>query len=204
MKIGVLAAQGAFAEHIDTLRKLDTDAQPVRLPEHLLEVDGLIIPGGESTTISKLLDAYNLTPVVKRLAAEGMPVMGTCAGMILLAKRVIEDDNPVLNLMDITVRRNAFGRQVDSFQIDLDIPVLGIRPFPAVFIRAPSIEAADDSVDILATLPDGTVVAVRQGSLLATAFHPELTNDLRLHRYFLDMVRNGGRCAEETVTCSER
>ncbi len=204
MKIGVLAAQGAFAEHIATLRKLDTEAQPVRLPEHLLHVDGLIIPGGESTTISKLLNAYRMMPVIKRLAAEGTPVLGTCAGMILLAKHVLEDDTPTLGLMDITVRRNAFGRQVDSFEANLDIPALGNEPYPAVFIRAPYIEAAGTGVDVLATLADGTIVAVRQGNLLATAFHPELTDDLRFHRYFLDMVRDGERTTEEKVTCSER
>jgi len=203
MKIGVLAAQGAFAEHIETLRKLDTEAQPVRLPEHLLEVDGLIIPGGETTTISRLLSAYDMMPVIRRLAAAGMPVLGTCAGMILLAKHVVADETLVLELMDITVRRNAFGRQVDSFEADLDIPVLGEIPYPAVFIRAPYIERVDDNVDVLATLRDGTIVAVRQDNLLATAFHPELTDDLRFHRYFLDIVRDGGRHMEEKVTCSK-
>ena len=202
MKIGVLAAQGAFAEHIDTLRKLDTEAQPVRLPEHLLSVDGLIIPGGETTTISRLLNAYDMMPVIRRLAGEGMPILGTCAGMILLARHVVGDETPVLELMDITVRRNAFGRQVDSFEADLEIPALGEEPYPAVFIRAPYIESADGNVEILATLADGTIVAVRQDNLLATAFHPELTNDLRFHRYFLDMVRGSGRQAEEQVTCS--
>ena len=202
MKIGVLAAQGAFAEHIDTLRKLDTEAQPVRLPEHLLSVDGLIIPGGETTTISRLLNAYDMMPVIRRLAGEGMPILGTCAGMILLARHVVGDETPVLELMDITVRRNAFGRQVDSFEADLEIPAFGEEPYPAVFIRAPYIESADGNVEILATLADGTIVAVRQDNLLATAFHPELTNDLRFHRYFLDMVRGSGRQAEEQVTCS--
>jgi 5'-phosphate synthase pdxT subunit len=202
MKIGVLAAQGAFAEHIDTLRKLDTEAQPVRLPEHLLSVDGLVIPGGETTTISRLLNVYDMMPVIRQLAGQGMPILGTCAGMILLARHVVGDETPVLELMDITVRRNAFGRQVDSFEADLDIPALGKEPYPAVFIRAPYIESADGNVEVLATLADGTVVAVRQGNLLATAFHPELTNDLRFHRYFLDMVRGSDRQAEEQVTCS--
>ena len=188
MKIGVLAVQGAFAEHIDTLRKLDTEAQPVRLPEHLLEVDGLIIPGGESTTISKLLNAYDLMPLAKRLATEGLPVLGTCAGMILLAKHLVDDHTPALELMDITVRRNAFGRQVDSFETELAMPALGEKPFHAVFIRAPLIEKCRDGVDVLAKLDDGTVVAARQKNLLATSFHPELTDDLRLHRYFLEMA----------------
>jgi 5'-phosphate synthase pdxT subunit len=204
MKIGVLAVQGAFAEHIETLRKLATEAEPVRLPEHLLRVDGLIIPGGESTTISKLLNAYDMMPAIRDLAARGMPVLGTCAGMILLARNIADDDTPSLGLMDITVRRNAFGRQVESFETDLDMPVLGAEPYPAVFIRAPYIESAGAGVAVLATLADGTIVAVRQGNRLATAFHPELTDDLRFHRYFLDIVRDGGRSAEEKVTCSER
>ncbi|MCJ7605198.1 MAG: pyridoxal 5'-phosphate synthase glutaminase subunit PdxT [Dehalococcoidales bacterium] len=188
MKIGVLAAQGAFAEHIDTLRKLDTEAQPVRLPKDLQGVDGLIIPGGETTTISRLVRAYDLVPAILNKVTGGMPVFGTCAGMILMARRISGNNTPTLGLMDIKVRRNAFGRQVDSFETDLDIPAIGEEPYPAVFIRAPFIEEYDKGVQVLAKLPDGTVVAVRQGNLLATAFHPELTEDLRFHRYFLDMV----------------
>ena len=188
MKIGVLAAQGAFAEHIDTLKKLDTEAQPVRLPEELQGVDGLIIPGGETTAISRLLRAYDLVPAILNKAAGGMPVFGTCAGMILMARRISGNNTPALGLMDIKVRRNAFGRQVDSFETELEIHDIGEEPYPAVFIRAPFIEEYDEDVEVLARLPDGTVVAVRQGNLLATAFHPELTEDLRFHRYFLDMV----------------
>ncbi len=188
MKIGVLASQGAFAEHILTLKKLDIEAVPVRLPEELKGVDGLIIPGGESTTISRLMSAYSLMSEIASIARGGMPVFGTCAGMILMAKYISGNGVPSLGLMNIRVKRNAFGRQVDSFETELAIPVLGETPFLAVFIRAPIIEHCDDGVEVLARLDDDTIVAVRQGKLLATAFHPELTNDLRFHKYFLDIV----------------
>ncbi len=188
MRIGVLAAQGAFAEHIATLEKLDTEAVPVRLPEQLEGLDGLIIPGGESTTISRLMKAYNLMGSVTSGVARGMAVFGTCAGMILLARTIIGNHASSLSLMDISVRRNAFGRQVDSFETDLSVPALGDTPFPAVFIRAPIIESCDPKVEVLARLPDKTVVAVRQGRLIATSFHPELTDDTRFHRLFLDIV----------------
>ncbi len=188
MKIGVLAAQGAFAEHITTLEKLDTEAVPVRLPEQLEKVDGLIIPGGESTTISRLMNAYNLMQAVTSRAKDGMAVFGTCAGMILLARNIIGNHTSSLSLMDISVERNAFGRQVDSFETDLAVPALGETPFHAVFIRAPVIQSCDPAVEILARLPDRTVVAVRQGKLIATAFHPELTDDTRFHRLFLDII----------------
>jgi len=188
MKIGVLASQGAFAEHILTLKKLDTEAVPVRLPGELKGVDGLIIPGGESTTISRLMSAYSLMSEIVSIAKGGMPVFGTCAGMILMAKQISGNGTPLLGLMDIRVKRNAFGRQVDSFETELAIPVLGKKPFPAVFIRAPIIEHCDDGVEVLARLDDDTIVAVRQGKLLATAFHPELTSDLRFHKYFLDIA----------------
>jgi 5'-phosphate synthase pdxT subunit len=188
MKIGVLASQGAFAEHISTLKKLDTEAVPVRLPQELRGVDGLIIPGGESTSISRLMSAYNLMGEIGSMARGGMPLFGTCAGMILMSRNISGNTTESLALMDITVKRNAFGRQVDSFETELAIPVLGEKPFPAVFIRAPIIEKCDSGVDILARLEDGTIVAARQEKLLVTAFHPELTDDLRLHRYFLDIV----------------
>ncbi len=188
MKIGVLAAQGAFAEHIATLNKLHTEAVPVRLPADLAGVDGLIIPGGESTTISRLIDAYDLMAEISARVKGGLPLFGTCAGMILMAKEVTGNGTKSLGLMDIRVRRNAFGRQVDSFETPLVIPALGEIPFPAVFIRAPLIEACQDGAAVLAKLDDGTAVAARQGKLLATAFHPELTEDLRLHKYFLDIV----------------
>ncbi|MFH1651474.1 MAG: pyridoxal 5'-phosphate synthase glutaminase subunit PdxT [Chloroflexota bacterium] len=188
MKIGVLAAQGAFAEHISILSRQGVDALPVRLPREIAGVDGLIIPGGESTAISRLMGEDKLERRIGELAKKGLPVWGTCAGMILLAKGVNGVSPAPLGLMDIVVRRNAFGRQRESFETTLAVPVLGDPPFPAVFIRAPVIAQANGSVEVLARLPDGTIVAVRQGKLLATAFHPELTDDFRFHRYFLDMV----------------
>jgi len=188
-KIGVLALQGAFVEHIALLRRLDVEALPVRLPRELEGLDGLVIPGGESTTIGRLMTEYDLVAPLRKLAKEGFPMMGTCAGMILLAKQVSDIDVEPLDLMDIDVRRNAFGRQVDSFETDLEIPVIGEPPFHAVFIRAPYIARAGDGVEVLSRLPDGTGVAARQGNMLALAFHPELTNDPRLHDYFLSMVR---------------
>ncbi|MBN1161775.1 MAG: pyridoxal 5'-phosphate synthase glutaminase subunit PdxT [Dehalococcoidales bacterium] len=188
MKIGVLASQGAFIEHIITLNKLDIEAMPVRLPVELKGVDGLIIPGGESTTISRLMDSYKLAEEITALARDGMPVFGTCAGMILMASEISGNTTRSLGLMDITVKRNAFGRQVDSFETDLKIPVLGEKPFPAVFIRAPIIERYSNNVEVLARLDDNTAVAARQDKLLGMAFHPELTNDLRFHKYFLEIV----------------
>jgi len=189
MKIGVLAAQGAFVEHIAILTKLGVEASPVRLPAQLAGLDGLIIPGGESTSITKLMDSYNLTEEIRRLAKSGLPVFGTCAGMIIISGRLL-DGNGVrpLGLIDIGVRRNAFGRQRESFEEELPILALGAEPFHAVFIRAPFIVEFDKGVEILAKLPDGTAVAARQGKTLVSAFHPELTSDTRFHRYFLDMV----------------
>ncbi len=151
-------------------------------------MDGLIIPGGESTTISRLMNAYDLMNEIASLARDGLPLFGTCAGMILMAKHISGNGAPSLGLMDIRVKRNAFGRQVDSFETELAIPALGKTPFPAVFIRAPVIEQCDDGVEVLARLDDGTIVAARQGKMLVTAFHPELTDDLRFHKYFLDIV----------------
>ena len=188
MKTGVLASQGAFIEHITALNRLDIEAIPVRLPEELKGLDGLIIPGGESTTIVRLMESYNLLTEIAGLAGEGMPVFGTCAGMIMMAKNVSGNTMHTLGLMDITVKRNAFGRQVDSFETQLDIPALGKKTFPAVFIRAPIIENYDKSVEVLAKLENGIAVAAKQGKMLATAFHPELTEDLRFHRYFLDII----------------
>jgi len=188
MRIGVLASQGAFIEHIAALSQLKVEALPVRLAPQLNGLDGLIIPGGESTAISKLMLGSNLAEEIKRLAQNGTPVFGTCAGMILLSTKNSDQDVAPLGLMDIVVKRNAFGRQVDSFETELSIPVLGGKPFPAVFIRAPLIERANSNVEILAQLADGTVVAARQGKLLVSAFHPELTDDLRFHQYFLEIV----------------
>lgn len=191
MKIGVLAAQGAFAEHIAALRQLKIEALPVRLPSELSDLNGLIIPGGESTSISKLMLDYNLMGEIRNLSDSGLAILGTCAGMILLSKKILDSDVEPLGLMDITVRRNAFGRQKDSFETELAIPALGEKPFPGVFIRAPIIERANSTVEILTRLTAGTGVAVRQGRMLATAFHPELTDDLRFHQYFLDIVAEG-------------
>ena len=188
MKIGVLAMQGAFAEHIAVLHRLEVEAVPARLPQELLGLDGLIIPGGESTSISRLMLDYNLVSDIGALAKAGMAVFGTCAGMILIAEKVSDNEMEPLSLMNITVKRNAFGRQRESFETELSIPVLGEEPFPGVFIRAPMIERYDGSVEALAKLADGTVVAARDGRFLASAFHPELTADLRFHRYFLDIV----------------
>ncbi|MFC2020432.1 pyridoxal 5'-phosphate synthase glutaminase subunit PdxT [Chloroflexota bacterium] len=188
MKIGVLAAQGAFAEHITALRKLGVEAVPVRLPQELDGLDGLIIPGGESTTISKMMQDYSLAGKIKELAGKGLPIMGTCAGMILLADKVPDSRVSPLGLMSIGINRNAFGRQLESFETELAIPALGSEPFHAVFIRAPAIEQLNGNVEILARLDNGTGVAARQGKLLVTAFHPELTDDLRFHQYFLDIV----------------
>lgn len=188
MKIGVLASQGAFAEHIAVLKKLGVEALPVRLPRQLAGLDGLIIPGGESTTISKLMKDYDLVSGIKQLAQEDKPIFGTCAGMILLAKKIPGSTVEPLGLIDISVRRNAFGRQNESFETDLDIPVLGDEPFHAVFIRAPLIERVNGTTEVLTRLDDGTAVAARQGKFLVSAFHPELTDDPRFHQYFLDII----------------
>lgn len=186
--IGVLALQGAFIEHVHKLRGLGVEAREVRLPRELAETDALIIPGGESTTIGKLIERFELREPILRMATEGKPVWGTCAGMILLARDVDPDtrgrSQPLLGLMDLVIRRNAFGSQLDSFETELDFPVLGPDPLPAVFIRAPVISQVGPEVEVLSRLPDGRPVAARQGNLLATSFHPELTNDDRLHAWF--------------------
>ena len=188
MKIGVLALQGAFVEHEQMLGRLGVETVEVRLPQDLAGLDGLIIPGGESTTIGKVAVRWGLLEPLRGFAADGGPLWGTCAGLILLARRVRDavPGQPLLRVMDITVRRNAFGRQVDSFEADLEVPALGERPFHAVFIRAPVIEEVGEGVEVVARL-DGEIVAARQGRLLATAFHPELTADERFHRYFVDL-----------------
>ena len=196
MRVGVLALQGAFAEHIAVLRGLKVDTTPVRLPHQMGGLDGLIIPGGESTTMTGLMLSYNLRSEISRRVEEGFPVLGTCAGMILLAREVADARVESVAAMAVRVRRNAFGRQRESFEADLSIAVLGERPFPGVFIRAPLIEEADGAVEVLARLPNrsgsaepaSAIVAARQGKLLACAFHPELTEDPRFHQYFLDIV----------------
>jgi len=190
MKIGVLALQGAFAEHLHILQKLSLDTRKVRLPEELEGLDGLIIPGGESTTIGKLSVWYDLADSIRRFACE-KAVWGTCAGMIVMAKD-IGMEQPLLGIMDIVVQRNAFGRQVDSFETDLYVPVLregNFKPFPAIFIRAPKLAATGADTEIIAKLDDGTAVAARQGKMLVTSFHPELTQDTRFHEYFVNLAK---------------
>lgn len=190
MNIGVLALQGDFREHIQMLGRIGVDAVEVRLPRDLASVDGLIIPGGESTTIGKLLVRFDLLEDVRARASSGFPIYGTCAGAIVLSKDVRGRavDQPVIGVMDTTIERNAFGRQVDSFEADLVVPVLGECPFRAIFIRAPIIQRVGPQVEVLARLQDGTIVAAQQGNLLVTAFHPELTDDGRFHRYFTQIV----------------
>jgi 5'-phosphate synthase pdxT subunit len=188
MEIGVLALQGAFIEHLQVIERLGAKAVAVRLPSHLPDLDGLIIPGGESTTMIRLMADYELIQPLKDLARGGLPILGTCAGMILMAKSVPDFTLQTLGMMDIAVRRNAFGSQVDSFEADLEIPALGRPSFHAVFIRAPIVETANSTVEVLARLPNGAAVAARQGKMLAVAFHPELTPDARFHQYFLDIV----------------
>lgn len=193
MKIGVLALQGAVAEHIAMFSALDEKAVPIRLPSELRDIEALVIPGGESTTISKLLLEYDLMSPIRQLAEKGFPMLGTCAGLVLLAKKVPNLDLESIGVMDIEVKRNAYGRQVDSFETDLRIPVLGDDPFRGIFIRAPIIEKINSKVEILCQI-NGQPVAVKQGRLLACAFHPELADDLRFHRYFLDLVKGDNVC----------
>ena len=188
-RIGVLALQGDFAEHVDIFQRLGIDAREVRHPQELSGLDGLVIPGGESTTIARLISEFDLLEPLRERAQNGFPVWGTCAGMIVLAQRASDLEWPTLDALAIAVRRNAFGRQVDSFETDLEVPALGQQAFHAIFIRAPTVEKVDDGVEVLAKLENGKAVAVRQANALATAFHPELTEDDRFHRYFIDMVR---------------
>jgi 5'-phosphate synthase pdxT subunit len=189
MKIGVLALQGAFAEHIAILKRLNVDAIPVRLPHQLEGLDGLIIPGGESTTITKLMTHYKLRDRIIELAKNNFPIFGTCAGMIVLARELSRSGGVrPTGVMAIKVNRNAFGRQVDSFETEISIPVLGEKSLIGVFIRAPLIESVGEGCEVLAMLTDGTIVAARQGKLLVCSFHPELTDDTRFHHYFLDIV----------------
>lgn len=198
LTIGVLALQGAFIEHIRMLTRLGAQAREVRLPGDLEGLDGLIIPGGESTTIGKLLVAYDLLEPLRALVGADFPIYGTCAGTILLAKDIGGLDQPLLATMDLVVKRNAFGRQLQSFETDVQIAGLDDAPFRAVFIRAPAITSAGPEVDVLASLTDGTIVAARQGSLLVSCFHPELTDDDRFHRSFLEQVAAHHRAAAAT------
>ena len=195
LHIGVLALQGDFEAHLKMLAELAVEGKAVRLPKHLEDLDGIIIPGGESTTIGKLMILYGLDEPLQQKIREGFPIWGTCAGLILLAR---ETDNalegqPLLASMHIRVRRNAFGSQQESFETDLSVPVVGEAPFHAFFIRGPVIESAGPEVEVLATLDDGTIVAVREGHLLGTAFHPEVGGDPRFHQYFLRIVQSAKR-----------
>lgn len=188
MRIGVLAIQGAFSEHLRVLRGLGVDAVPVRLPSDLAGVSGLVLPGGESTTMRKLIDRWGLREPILELARQGAPMFGTCAGMILLSKGITDGDEPVFGLLDVSVKRNAFGRQLDSFEADLAVPMLGDSPVHAVFIRAPVIDHVGEGVDVMARLDDGRPVAVRQRNVIATAFHPELAGETRFHRLLTTMA----------------
>ncbi len=188
MKIGVLALQGDFEEHLRALEKCGVEGMRLRLPQELDEVAGLIIPGGESTTIGKLMERYGISEKVRQRAAAGMPIYGTCAGLILLAKDIVSSQQTRLGLMDVSVERNAYGRQIDSFEADVPAPRLGETPLRAVFIRAPVVRKVESNVEVLAE-HNGDPILIQQGNLLASSFHPELTDNLRVHRYFLDMAR---------------
>lgn len=187
-KVGILAIQGDFLEHRQMLGSIGVETADIRLPQQLDDIDGLIIPGGESTTIGQLIDIYGFRPVLKDRGCNGMPVWGTCAGMIVMADRLVDRRPEPLGLMDIEVSRNAFGRQLDSFEADLQVKNVDGAPFRGVFIRAPVVTEVGDQVEVLARLDDGRPVAVRQDRLLATAFHPELTPDSRLHELFVRIV----------------
>jgi 5'-phosphate synthase pdxT subunit len=188
VKIGVLALQGAFSEHLSTLDAIGVEGVPVRLPEDLEGVSGLILPGGESTTMRNLIERWKLAGPILDLAASGAPLFGTCAGMIVLSMQIIGGEAPVLPLHDVTVERNAFGRQLDSFEADLSVPILGDTMVHAVFIRAPVIESVGPDVDVLARLDDGRIVAVRERNVIATSFHPELAGETRFHRLVTAMA----------------
>jgi 5'-phosphate synthase pdxT subunit len=187
-RIGILAVQGDVREHANALREVGAEPVEVRLPRDLVGLDALILPGGESTTMRKLIDLYGLREPIVALARGGAPVYGTCAGMILLADRIADGDEPVLRLLDISVERNAYGRQLDSFEADIAIPSLGDEPLHGVFIRAPVVSEVGPEVEVLARDPDGRPIAVRQGRVIATAFHPELTPDRRLHRLLVELI----------------
>ncbi len=188
MKIGVLALQGDFAEHLRMLDAIGVQGVEVRLPGHLDGISGLCLPGGESTTMRRLIDRWALRQPLLDFAATGAPLFGTCAGMIVLSKEIADGDEPVLPLLDVTVRRNAFGRQLDSFEGELSVPIVGDQPVHGVFIRAPVIERVGPGVDVLARLDDGRIVAVRERNIIATAFHPELAGETRFHRLVATMA----------------
>jgi pyridoxal 5'-phosphate synthase pdxT subunit len=198
MDIGILSVQGAFVEHAEMLASIGVRPIQVRLPSHLVGLSGLILPGGESTTMRKLVDRWGLRDPILEMARRGVPMLGTCAGMILLASRISDGDEPVFPLLDMTVKRNAFGRQLDSFEADVEVPVLGDAPVHGVFIRAPLVESVGPGVDVLARLEDGRIVAARQGKAMATAFHPELAREPRFHRLLATMAGAFAEPAEGT------
>jgi 5'-phosphate synthase pdxT subunit len=202
-RIGILALQGAVVEHERAVRASGGEPVLVRLPRDLAGVEALILPGGESTTMRKLIDDYGLREPIRALARAGQPMLGTCAGMILMAERSADGDSPVLGLLDVEVRRNAYGRQLDSFEADLEVPALGDEPLHGVFIRAPVLTDVGPRAEVLARDPDGRPIAVRQGRVLATAFHPELTDDRRLHRLLVALVEEARRDRPE-VSLPER
>ncbi len=188
MKIGVLALHGAFIEHAQVLRSIGVEPAIVRLPEDLDGVSGLIIPGGESTTMRILAKRWGLVQPIMDLARSGAPILGTCAGMIVVAREIAGGEEPVFPLLDITVERNAFGRQLDSFEEDLSLPIVGEKPIHGIFIRAPIVARVGPGVDVLSTLPDGRIVAVRQDNIVALAFHPELAGETRIHKLIATMA----------------
>ncbi len=197
--IGVLSVQGSFAEHVESITRLGARAREVRLPQHLEGLDGIVLPGGESTTLLKLIDAFDLRKPLQDVIAEGMPALGTCAGIIILAQRVSSHNMQTLGVLDITVARNAFGRQSESFEEDLAFEGFDGPQFRGVFIRAPKIEACGNGVHVLSRLQDGTVAACRQLDVLATSFHPEFVEDLRVHQYFL-AIASDRRSISNTCT----
>jgi 5'-phosphate synthase pdxT subunit len=184
----VLAVQGAVREHLQAIREIGAEPVTVRLPGDFEGLDALILPGGESTTMRRFIERYGLRDPILAMAGRGAPMLGTCAGMILLAGRLTDGDEPVLGLLDVSVERNAYGRQLDSYEADVDLPAIGDEPLHGVFIRAPVVVEAGPSVEVLARDAEGRIIAVRQGKVLATAFHPELTGDRRLHRLLLELV----------------
>jgi len=190
LRVGVLALQGDFREHLAVLGALGADARPIRRAAEIAEIDGLVIPGGESSVMDKLSRMFGLAEPLKNAITAGLPVYGTCAGLIMLADDILDSITGQQGLggLDVAVRRNAFGSQVDSFETDLDVPVLGEPPVHAVFIRAPVVESVGDGVEVLAKLDDGRIVAVQQGNLLGMSFHPEMTGETRFHQHFLDII----------------
>ena len=199
MKIGVLALHGAVIEHIQTLRAIGVEPGAVRLPEDLVGLSGLILPGGESTTMRKLVARWNLREPIMALAASGAPILGTCAGMIVVAREIVGGEEPVFPLLDVTVERTAIGRQLDSFETEMSVPILGARPVHAIFIRAPIIERVGPGVEVLARLPDQRVVAVRQRNVVAISFHPELAGETRIRRLIATMASEYAEPGEGTA-----